>query len=143
MQPGLCVCALVCLMGGGGVAHRLLPYCSASAHVVWGSVCFGALDPSREAKEPDAEPAGGDVGLASQPPRHKDKLPNRSTIACRHRKVVIRGTTGPHPHSLTVFGTGGATTWAGTGSPWPRAYPGQVEGPQGAESASLPWVPPS
>ena len=42
---------------------------------------------------------------------------------------------------LTAFGTGGAATWAGSGSPHLRAYPGQVEGPQGAESASLPWVP--
>ena len=25
--------------------------------------------------------------------------------------------------------------------PWPRAYHGQVEGRQGAECASLPWVP--
>ena len=27
-------------------------------------------------------------------------------------------------------------------SPQPVAYSGQVEGPQGAQSASLPWVPP-
>ena len=49
---------------------------------------------------------------------------------------------GSVPHSLTAFGTGGAATQVGSGSPWPGADPGQVEGPQGAESASLPWVPP-
>ena len=49
---------------------------------------------------------------------------------------------GPDPHSLTAFGTGGAATRAGSGSPRLRAYPGQVEGHQGAESASQPWVPP-
>ena len=80
------------------------------------------------------------MGLGSQPPRHKDKLPNRSTIACWHGKAVVRGTTGPH--SLTAFGTGRADMWAGSGSPRPVVYPGWVEGPQGAESASLPWVPP-
>ena len=49
---------------------------------------------------------------------------------------------GSDPHSSTAFGTGGAATWGGSGSPRPRAYPGQVEGPHGAGSASLPWVPP-
>ena len=49
---------------------------------------------------------------------------------------------GSDPHSLTAFGTDGAATRAGSGSPRPRAYSGQVEGHQGAESASLPRVPP-
>ena len=49
---------------------------------------------------------------------------------------------GSDPHSLTAFGTGGAATRAGSGSPRPRVYPGQVEGHHGAESASLPKVPP-
>ena len=40
-------------------------------------------------------------------------------------------------HSLNAFGTGGVATWAGSGSPRLMA---QVEGPQGAQSASLPWV---
>ena len=46
---------------------------------------------------------------------------------------------GSDPHSLTAFGTGGAATQAWSGSPRPRAYRGQVEGHQGAESASL-WL---
>ena len=49
---------------------------------------------------------------------------------------------GSDPHSLNAFGAGGAAMWAGSGSPQLRAYPRQVEGPQGAQSASLPWVPP-
>ena len=49
---------------------------------------------------------------------------------------------GSDPHSLTALGTGGAATRAGSGSPRPRAYRGQVEGHQGAKSASLSWVPP-
>ena len=51
--------------GGWGVAHLL-------ARQLGGAM------------EPDAGPAGGDVGLGSQPPRHKDKPPNRSTTAGRH-----------------------------------------------------------
>ena len=80
-----------------------------------------APGPRREAREPDAEPARGDVGLGSQPPRHKDKLPNRSTTACRtgRRRYVAR--LGSDLHSLTAFGTGGAATWAGSGSLRPRA----------------------
>ena len=57
----------------------------------------GAPRPDREAGEPDAEPAGGDVGLGSQPPRHKDKLRNRSTTAYRHGKAVVRGIIGVRP----------------------------------------------
>ena len=60
----------------------------------------GAPGPGREAGEPDSEPAGGDVGLGSQPPRHKDMLPNHSTTACWHGKVVVRGTTGVRPALL-------------------------------------------
>ena len=60
----------------------------------------GAPGPGREAREPDSEPARGDVGLGSQPPRHKDKLPNHSTTACWHGKAVVRGTTGVRPALL-------------------------------------------
>ena len=141
MPPCLCVCALVCLRGGGGV-HLLAPLLfGVGAHGA-GKCVLGAPGPGREARESDFEPAGGDVGLGSQPPRHKDKLPNRSTTACRHGKAVVRGTTGSDPHSWTAFGTGSAAMWAGSCSPRPWAYLGQVEGPQGAESASLSWMPP-
>ena len=57
-----------------------------------------ALGPGREAGEPDAEPAGGDVSLGSQPPRQK--LPNCSTTACLHGKAVVRGTIGVRPALL-------------------------------------------
>ena len=117
------------------MAHLLAPLLfGVGAHGA-GKCVPGAAGPGREAGELDAEPAGGDVGLGSQPPRHKDKLPSRSTTACWHGKAVVRGTTGLDPHSLTAFGTGRAATRAG-------AYPVQVEGQQGAKSASLPRVPP-
>ena len=141
MPPCLCVCALVCLRGGGrAVAHLLAPLLfGVGAHGA-GKCVPGAPSPGREAGDPDSEPAGGDVGLGSQPPRHKDMLPNHSTTACWHGKAVVRGTTRVRPALLEC--TGGAATRAGSGSPRPRAYPGQVEGHQGAESASLLWVPP-
>ena len=100
MPPCLCVCALVCLGGGGGCGT---PACSIVVRVGThgaGKCVPGAPGPGREAGEPDAEPAGGDVGLGSQPPCHKDKLPNHSTTACWHRKAVVRGTTGVRPALL-------------------------------------------
>ena len=73
MPPCLCVCALVCLWrggGGGGVAHLLAALLfGVGAHGA-GKCVPGAPGPGREAGEPDSEPAGGDVGLGSQPPRH-------------------------------------------------------------------------
>ena len=100
MPPCLCVCALVCLGGGRAVAHLLAPLLfGVGAHGA-GKCVPGAPGPGREAGEPDAEPAGGDVGLGSQPPRHKDKLPNHSMSACWHGKAVVRGTTGVRPALL-------------------------------------------
>ena len=97
----MCVCALVCLGGGGGaVAHLLAPLLfGVGAHGA-GKCVLGAPGPGREAGEPDAEPTGGDVGVGSQPPRHKDKLPNRSTTACWHGKAVVRGTARVRPALL-------------------------------------------
>ena len=101
MPPCLCVCALVCLRGWGrAVAHLLAPLLfGVGAHGA-GKCVPGAPGPGTEAGEPDPEPAGGDVGLGSQPPRHKNKLPNHSTIACWHGKAVVRGTTGVRPALL-------------------------------------------
>ena len=95
------VCMCPCVSGGGGaVAHLLAPLLfGVGAHGA-GKCVPGAPCPGREAGEPDAEPAGGDVGLGSQPPRHKDKLPNRSTTACWHGKAVVRGTTVVRPALL-------------------------------------------
>ena len=52
----------------------------------------------------------GDVGLGLQPPRHKDKVPNRSTTACWPSKVVVRGTTRVTPalHDFFEGGLGGS-----------------------------------
>ena len=95
----MCMCRCVS-EGGGGLWHTcLLHCCLALAHIVRGSVP-GAPGPGREVVEPDAEPAGGDVGLGSQPPRHKDKLPNCSTTAYWHGKAVVRGATGVRPALL-------------------------------------------
>ena len=73
MPPCLCVCALVCLWrggGGGAVAHLLASLLfGVGAHGA-GKCVPGAPGPGREAGEPDSEPARGDVGLGSQPPRH-------------------------------------------------------------------------
>ena len=44
----------------------------------------------------------GEMGLGSQPPRHKDKLPNRSTTAYWHGKAVVRGMTRVRPALLDV-----------------------------------------
>ena len=91
MPPCLCVCALVCLRGWGCGT----PVCSTVArHQRMGKCVPGAPGPGREAGEPDTEAAGGVVRLGSQPPRHKDKLPNSSTTTWWHGKTVVRGTTG-------------------------------------------------
>ena len=82
------------------MAHLLAPLLfGVGAHSA-GKCVPGAPGPGREAGEPDAEPTGGDVGLGSQPPRHKDKLPNRSTAARRHGNAVVCGTTGVRPALL-------------------------------------------
>ena len=100
MPPCLCVCALVSLGGGRAVAHLLAPLLfGVGAHGA-GKCVPGAPGPGREAGEPDSEPAGGDVGLGWQPPRHKDMLPNHSTTACWHGKAVVCGTTGVRPALL-------------------------------------------
>ena len=141
MPPCLCVCALVCLRGGGGgaVAHLLAPLLFG---VGAGKCVPGAPGPGREAGEPDAEPAGGDVGLGSQPPRHKDMLPNHSTTAYWHGKAVVRGTTGVRPALLDCLRHRWCCLASWVRLPRPRAYPGQMEGHQGTECASLPLVPP-
>ena len=68
----VCMCPCVFVEGGGGgaVAHLLAPLLfGVGAHGA-GKCVPGAPGPGREAGEPDSEPAGGDVGLGSQPPRH-------------------------------------------------------------------------
>ena len=90
-----------CVSGGGVVvAHLPAPLLFSIAAHGAGKCVPGALGPSREAGEPDVEPARGDVGLGLQPPHHKDKLPNHSTTACRHGKAVVRSTTGVRPALL-------------------------------------------
>ena len=136
------VCMCPCVSEGGGgraVAHLLAPLLFG---VGAGKCVPGAPGPGREAGEPDAEPAGGDVGLGSQPPRHKDMLPNHSTTAYWHGKAVVRGTTGVRPALLDCLRHRWCCLAGWVRLPRPRAYPGQMEGHQGTECASLPWVPP-
>ena len=96
----VCMCPCVFEGGGRAVANLLAPLLFGVGAHGTGKCVPGALRPGREAGEPDAEPAGGDVGLGLQPPRHKDKLPNHSTTACWHGKAVVRGTTGVRPALL-------------------------------------------
>ena len=128
MPPCLCVCALVCLGGGRAVAHLLAPLLfGVRAHGA-GKCVPGAPGPGREAGEPDSDPAWArnlHVTRTSYPTT--PRLP----VGTGRRWYVAR--LGSDPHSLTAFGTGGAATRAGSGSPRPRTYPGQVEGHQGAE----------
>ena len=73
------VCMCPCASEGGDVAHLLAPLLVGVSACGTGECVPGAPGPGREAGEPGAEPAWGDAGLGSQPPRHKDKLPNCST----------------------------------------------------------------
>ena len=139
-----CVYVPLCVLGGGGraVAHLLAPLLFGVGTHGAGKCERGAPGPGREAGEPDSEPAGGDVGLSSQPARHKDMLPNHSTTAYWHAKAVVRGTAGVRPALLDCLRHMWCCLAGWVRLPRPRAYPGQVEGHQGAERASLPWVPP-
>ena len=114
------------------------------AHGV-GKCVIGAPGLGSEVGEPDARPAGGDVGVGSQPPRHKDKLPNRSTTACWHRKAVVRGTTRVRPALLDCLRhrwcchAGWVRLPTAEGVPWARGgTPGRREcfPAQGATGAS-------
>ena len=131
----VCMCPCVSEGGGGAVAHLLAPLLfGVGAHGA-GKCVPGAPGPGREAGEPDAEPAGGDVGLGSQPPRHKDMLPNHSTTAYWHGKAVVRGTTGVRPALLDCLRHRWCCLAGWVRLPRLRAYPGQVEGHQGAEAS--------
>ena len=144
MPPCLCVCALVCLWrGGGGLWHTCLLYCcSALAHMVRGSVCLVLQAPAGRLESLTLSPPGEMWAWARNLHVTRTCYPTtpRLPVGTGRRWYVAR--LGSDPHSLTALGTGGAATRAGSGSPRPRAYRGQVEGHQGAKSASLPWVPP-
>ena len=135
----VCMCPCVSKRGGG-VAHLLaLLLVSVGARVA-GKCVPGAPGPGREAGEPVAEPAGGDVGLGSQPPRHKDKLPNCSTTACRHGKAVVRGTTGVRPTFIDCLRHRWCCHMGWVRLPTAEGVPWAGGGAEGAQSAFLPWV---
>ena len=127
----VCMCPCV----SEGLWHTcLLCCCSALAHMAQGSVCLvlqataGSASGSPASLEMWAWARNLHITRTGYPTA--PRLP----AGTGRRWYVAR--LGSDPHSLTAFGTGGAAMWAGSGSPQPRAYPGQVEGPQGAESAS-------
>ena len=137
MPPCLCVCALVCLGGGGGLWHTcLLHCCSAVAHMARGSVCLVLQAPTGRLESLTLSPPGEMWAWARNLHVTRTYYPTtpRLPIGTGRRWYVAR--LGSDPHSLIALGTGGAASRAA------RAYPGQVEGHQGAECASLPWVPP-
>ena len=121
------------------MAHLLAPLLVSVGARSEGKCVPGAPGPGREAGKPGAEPAGGDVGLGSQPPRHKDKLPNRSTTACRHRKAVVCGTTGVRPALLDCLRHRWCSHVGWVWLPTAEGVPWAGGGAQGAQSASLPW----
>ena len=129
----VCMCPCVSVGDGGrAVAHLLAPLLfGVGAHGA-GKCVPSAPGPGKEGGEPDSEPAGGDVGLGSQSPRHKDMLPNHSTTACWHGKAVV-GTTGVRPALLDCLRhrwcchagwvrlpTAEGVPWAGGGAPGRR-----------------------
>ena len=109
--------------GGGMVAHMLAPQL-----VVVRVVCAWCYRPAGRQGSLTLSPLGG---VGSQPARHKDKLPNRSTTAYRRRegrwytaRLVL------DPHSLTAIRhrwccqvgwvrlpTAWGVLWAGGGAP--------------------------
>ena len=120
----------------------MLYCCSALAHMARGSVCLVLQAPAGRLESLTLSPPGEMWAWARNLHVTRRSYPTtpQLPVGTGRRWYVAR--LGSDPHSLTAFGTGGAATRAGSGSPRPRAYPGQVEGHQGAESASLPWVPP-
>ena len=105
------------------VAHLIVPLLlGVGAHGA-GKCVPGAPGPGREVGEPDAEPAGGHVGLGSQLTRHNGKLPNCSTTACWHGMAVVRGTTGVRPALLDCL----RHTWS--------CHEGWVQLPEGVPRA--------
>ena len=136
-------CMCPCVSGGGGLWHTsLLHCCSVLAHMAQRSLRLVLRAPAGRLESLTLSPPGEMWAKARNLHVTRKSYPTapRLPVGTGRRWYVAQ--LGSDPHSLTAFGTGAAATWAGSGSPRPRAYPGQVEGPQGAESASLPWVPP-
>ena len=122
MPPCLCVCALVCLRGGGGLWHTcLFHFCSALAHMARGSVCLVLQAPAGRLESLTLSPPGEMWAWAHNLHVTRTSYPTapRLPIGTGRRWYLAR--LGSDPHSLTAFGTGGAATWAGSGSPRPRA----------------------
>ena len=115
MPPCLCVCALVCLRGGGGgLWHTcLLHCCSALAR---GSVCLVLQAPAGRLESLTLSPPGEMWAWARNLHVTRTCYPTtpRLPIGTGRRWYVAR--LGSDPHSLTALGTGGAASRAGSGS---------------------------
>ena len=117
MPPCLCVCALVCLRGGGGLWHTcLLHCCSALAHMGRGSVCLVLQAPAGRLESLTLSPPGEMWAWARNLHVTRTCYPTtpRLPIGTGRRWYVAR--LGSDPHSLTALGTGGAASRAGSGS---------------------------
>ena len=117
MPPCLCVCALVCLGGGGGLWHTcLLHCCSAVAHMAQGSVCLVLQAPAGRLESLTLSPPGEMWAWARNLHVTRTYYPTtpRLPIGTGRRWYVAR--LGSDPHSLTALGTGGAASRAGSGS---------------------------
>ena len=117
MPPCLCVCALVCLRGGGGLWHTcLLHCCSALAHMARGSVCLVLQAPAGRLESLTLSPPGEMWAWARNLHVTRTCYPTtpRLPIGTGRRWYVAR--LGSDPHSLTALGTGGAASRAGSGS---------------------------
>ena len=150
-QPTACTLALWWLKfgptesqgrGGGAAAHLLAPLLFSVCTRGAGKFVPSVSGLGREAGERDAEPARGDLAR-----------PHNLCVTMTSYQTAPRWLGGTRRHSCAVplgldlhfmsaFSTSGGATCARSSSPQPRAYPGQAEGPQGAESASLPCMPP-
>ena len=132
----------LCVWGGGGGCGT--PACSIVVRRwrTWrGSVCLVLQTPAGRLKSLTLSSPGEMWAWARNLHVTRTSYPTAPRLPFGTGRRWYTARLGSNPHSLTAFGTGGAATWAGSGSPRPRVYPGQVEGPQGAESASLPRVP--
>ena len=138
------VCMCPCVSEGGGELWHtcLLHCCSALVHMERGSVCLVLQASAGKPESLTLSPPGEIWAGARNLHVTRTSYPTAPRLLVGTGRRWYAARLGSDPHSLTAFGTGGAATRAGSGSPRQRAYPRQVEGHQGAESASLPRVPP-
>ena len=114
MPPCLCVCALVCLRGGGGLWHTcLLHCCSALAR---GSVCLVLQAPAGRLESLTLSPPGEMWAWARNLHVTRTCYPTTPRLPIGTGRLWYVARLGSDSHSLTALGTGGAASRAGSGS---------------------------